>query len=79
MCRQSAGHTSWSDSSSSSGKPSSSDVSEQWACLFGALADSHTGRAYLCTALTPVVQQLCRWLQAGGTTLESNVSTLGMS
>ena len=69
----------WSDSSSSSGssKAASSGVSEQWSRLIGTLADSQAGRAYLCTSLAPVVQQLRHWLQPNTNTTQSHVTKLG--
>lgn len=68
----------WSDSSSSSGssKVASSGIIEQWTRLIGTLADSQAGRAYLCTSLAPVVQQLCHWLQPDTDTSQSHVSKL---
>ena len=71
---------SWSGNCSSSGsKAPSSGVSEQWARLFGAFADSQAGRAYLCTALTPVLHHLCHCWQPEANTSDSRVSSLCMS
>ncbi|DBA87577.1 TPA: LisH domain-containing protein armc9, variant 2 [Trebouxia sp. C0004] len=49
-------------------------ASEQWACLLSVLAGMHTGRAYLCSAATMVVQQLCHWVQAAHDLHQSNDS-----
>ena len=57
-------------------KASSKAASEQWACLLSVLAGMHTGRAYLCSAATMVVQQLCHWVQAAHDLYQSNASAL---
>ena len=46
----------------------------QWVRLVSALAEMHSGRAYLCTAASAVVQQLCYYLQAEEDLSKSNVS-----
>ena len=49
----------------------------QWVRLVSALAEMHSGRAYLYTAVSAVVQQLCYYLQAEEGLSKSNVSQWG--
>ncbi len=53
---------------------SSRAANKQWAALLSVLAGMHSGRAYLCSAASAVVQQLCFWMQTEDDSSPSNVS-----